>query len=461
VIFDRLVKNSPAQTTIFDSRDLYTYLQLGGKTNAGTHVTPQTAMRHTAVYSCVRVLSESVGQLPLHLYSLDGDKRSKAVEHSLYDVLHTAPNAFMTAQEFAELEIAHLALRGNFYAFKNVVRGDVRELLPLNPSAVQPQLTEDAGDIVYTVEFANGKKDVLDSSQIYHVKLFSLDGVTGLSPIAQNRESIGFSIAAEQHGARLFSNGATPGGILSTPQTLKAGAHQRIKDSWNEIHQGVDNAHKVAILEAGMQWTKIGLTAEEAQFLETRKYSRSEIAGIFRVPPHKIGDLERSTNNNIEHQELEFYQGGILPYLTRIEARIRLSLLKPSDREKFFAKFTVNGLLRADMAGRSRWYDSMVRNGAMSPNEIREYEDMNPRKGGQIYLTPSNMTVSGQATSQDGGAKSRDAEDRQHSLSLVHAISAGFANGMGKLAEAIRSRPSPMMEVYRDEHGTLVGAAVL
>jgi HK97 family phage portal protein len=214
-----------------------------------------------------------------------------------------------------------------------------------------------------------------------------------------NAESIGSSIAAEQHGAKLFANYAIPGGVLSTPQVLKKDSHQRIKDSWNEIHQGVENAHKVAILEAGVQWTKTGLTAEEAQFLETRKYSRSELAGIFRVPPHKIGDLDRSTNNNIEHQELEFYQDGILPYLTRIESRIRFSLLRPSDRSKFFAKFTVNGLLRADMAGRGQWYDSMVRNGAISPNEIRENEDMNPREGGDIYLTPSNMNVNGQPAS--------------------------------------------------------------
>jgi HK97 family phage portal protein len=188
-----------------------------------------------------------------------------------------------------------------------------------------------------------------------------------------------------------------PGGILSTPQTLKKDSHQRIKDSWNEIHQGVENAHKVAILEAGMQWTKTGLTAEEAQFLETRKFSRSEIAGIFRVPPHKIGDLERSTNNNIEQQSLEFYTDGLLPYLTRIESRTRFSLLKPSDRASSSRSSTVRGLLRADMAGRrAAYYDSMVRNGAMSPNEIREERGHEPARGRRHLPHPSNMNVNGQ-----------------------------------------------------------------
>ena len=454
MIFDRLVKNSPAQTTILDSRVLADYLLTGNRSASGINVTPQTAMQHAAVFSSVRVISESIGHLPLHLYALDGDKRSKAIDHPLYDILHTAPNGYMTAQEFQEMTGAHLALRGNFYAFKNVVRGNVTELLPLNPAAVVPKLTEDGGDVIYDVTFANGKRDVLAADEVYHVKLFSLDGVTGLSPIAQARETIGLSIAAERHGAKLFSNGAQPGGILSTPQVLKTGAHQRIKDSWNEIHQGVENSHRVAILEAGMQWTKTGLTLEEAQFLQTRKYSRSEIAGLFRVPPHKVGDLERSTNNNIEQQALEFYTDGMMPYLTRIEARVRFSLLKPMDRKTYFAKFNVNGLLRADMSARGRWFDSMVRNGAMSPNEIREFEDMNPRKGGQIYLTPSNMNVNSQQQPQGNAAR--------HSLSIAQAIATGFADGMGRIAGAIQSRPTQRqtIELERDEHGAIMGATV-
>jgi HK97 family phage portal protein len=259
----------------------------------------------------------------------------------------------------------------------------------------------DNAGVVYHVTFPNGRSEVLDSSEIYHVKLFSTDGICGLSPIAMNAESIGLSIAAERHGAKLFANGAMPGGVLSTPQTLKKESHQRIRDSWNEIHQGNDNAHKVAILEAGVEWTKTGLTAEEAQFLETRKFSRSEIAGIFRVPPHKIGDLERSTNNNIEQQSLDFYADGLLPYLTRIENRVRFSLLKPSDRRTLLREVRCPRPVACGYEIEGRYYDSMVRNGAMSPNEIREEEDRNPREGGDVYLTPSNMNVDGQPASAD------------------------------------------------------------
>jgi HK97 family phage portal protein len=401
VIFDRIF--STKSTAVFDA-SMRSFLDSGwfAKSSAGVTVTPLRAMQHAAVFSCVRVLAESVGQLPLHLYKLgaDGKSKEKALDHDLYDVLATSPNSYMTAQEFAELEVVHLALRGNFYGWKNVVRGETREILPLNPDAVQPRLLLDNSDVLYDVTFPNGKQATLDSSEVYHVKLFSTDGICGLSPISMNAESIGLSIAAEKHGAKLFANGAMPGGILSTPQALKKEAYERIKNSWNEIHQGAENAHKVAILEAGMQWTKTGLTAEEAQFLETRKYSRSEIAGIFRVPPHKIGDLSRSTNNNIEQQSLDLYSDGLLPYLTRIENRTRFSLLRPSDRKIYFAKFDVRGLLRADMASKGTYYDSMVRNGAMSPNEIREQEDFNPRAGGDIYLTPSNMSINGQPVGQ-------------------------------------------------------------
>jgi HK97 family phage portal protein len=400
VIFDKLARKSGA---VFDPT-MRAFIDGGwSRSSAGVHVTPLRALQHAAVFSCVRVLAESVGQLPLYLYKLGADRKSKdkAYDHDLYDVLHTTPNGYMTAQEFAELAVVHLALRGNFYGWKNVVRGETREILPLNPDAVAPRLTLDNAGVVYHVTFPNGRSEVLDSSEIYHVKLFSTDGICGLSPISMNAESIGLSIAAERHGAKLFANGAMPGGVLSTPQTLKKESHQRIRDSWNEIHQGVDNAHRVAILEAGVEWTKTGLTAEEAQFLETRKHSRSEIAGIFRVPPHKIGDLERSTNNNIEQQSLDFYTDGLLPYLTRIENRVRFSLLKPSDRRTHFAKFDVRGLLRADMKSKGAYYDSMVRNGAMSPNEIREEEDRNPRDGGDVYLTPSNMVVNGEPASAD------------------------------------------------------------
>lgn len=392
MIFDLLFQKGESRIT--NSRDLADYLGAGFASASGVSVTPESAMRYAAFFSCVRVLAESVGQLPLHLYRQSGDSRVKAKEHRLYGILHDAPNDYQTSQEFWEMCVAHLAMRGNFYAFKNMVRGEVRELLPLNPDSIQPKLREDYS-LWYEVAFANGTRDVLSADQVFHVKLLTLDGFTGLSPLAYAREAIGLGIATQQHGSRLFSNGAKPGGVLSTDQVLGDEAYKRIKESWDAAHQGAENAHKVAILEAGLSWTQVGMSAEDSQFLETRKHQRSEVAGLMRVPLHKIGDLEHATFSNIEHQGLEFVTDALMPYLTRIEQRVKVSLLSPSERATHFAKFNVNGLLRGDMKARAEYYTKQIQNGALSPNEIRELEDMNPREGGDIYLTPLNMAING------------------------------------------------------------------
>jgi HK97 family phage portal protein len=216
-----------------------------------------------------------------------------------------------------------------------------------------------------------------------------------LSPVKQAKETLGLAMATEEHGARLFSNGAKPGGVLSTDQVLKDDSFDRIKASWDSAHSGVSNAHKVAILEGGLKWTQVGMSSEDSQFLETRNFQRSEIAGIYRVPPHMIGDLEHATFSNIEHLSLHFVANSLMPLLTRIEQRINFSLLSFKEQSKYYAKFTVNSLLRGDMASRAEFYTRMVQNGAMSPNEIRALEDMNPRTGGDIYLTPLNMAING------------------------------------------------------------------
>lgn len=379
---------------IDSSQKLAEYLGAGYSSHSGVSVTPKNALKLSAVYSCIRVLAESTGMLPLRLYKREGESAHKAADHGLYRLLHVAPNDYMTAQEFKEMCVAHLMLRGNFYAWKNVVNGQVRELLPLQPDAVTVKQRENY-DVVYTVRFLNGKESVLTSDDIFHVKLFSVDGLTGLSPVQQARETIGLAMATEEHGARLFSNGAKPGGVLSTDQVLKDESFDRIKASWNSAHEGVSNAHKVAILEGGLKWTQVGMSSEDSQFLQTRNFQRSEIAGIYRVPPHMIGDLKDATFSNIEQQSLDFVTNSLMPLLTRIEQRVNFSLLGFKEQSKYYAKFTVNSLLRGDMSSRSEFYTKMVQNGAMSPNEIRALEDMNPRTGGDIYLTPLNMAING------------------------------------------------------------------
>jgi len=394
VLFD-VFKKSDGGRTISTSRELSAYLSNGG-VSSGVAVNANTASKFAPVFACVKVLAESIGQLPLNLFlRLTEDSKEKARNHPLYTILHDTPNDYQTAQEFLEMCIAHICLSGNFYAFINrsSISGQVMELLPLQPNSVQPKQMEDYS-IVYEITFPNGSKDVLDFDQVLHIKNLTLDGFTGVSNITHARESIGLGIATEKHGGKMFSNGAKPGGILSTDKVIKKEEREAMREEWNLLHSGTENSHKTAILQGGLTWTQVGLSSDDAQFLETRKFQRSEIAGIFRVPPHMIGDLERATFTNIEHQGLEFVVYSLMPYIRRIEQRIFLQLIKDSERARYYAKFNVNSLLRGDMQSRANFYRTLFNLGAISSNEIRAFEDMNPRQGGDEYFIPLNMVDS-------------------------------------------------------------------
>ena len=399
MILDFLFRKS-STTRILTPQELDKYLRGLGGSAAGVNVTPERAMLYAAVFACVKVLAESVGQLPLHLYERRGDREKvKAIEHPLHRLLRLAPNSFQTAQEWSEWVVACLALRGNAYCQINRVRGRVFELVPIQPAAVTPKLV--GGEVVYSISTSSGP-ETLPAREVLHLKLFPLDGLSGASPVQYAREAIGLGIATEEHGAGLFSRGASPGGVLESPKTLTKEAVERLRASWADRHGGSANSHRVAVLEDGLQWKAVTMPSKDAQFLETRKYQRSEIAGVFRVPPHMIGDLERATFSNIEHQSLDFVVHGLMPYLTRIEQRIALQLLTEEEQRTYFPKFNVAGLLRGDMQARSEFYTNMVSIGAMSPNEVRELEDLNQRDGGDIWLTPSNMLIDGAAPSPGG-----------------------------------------------------------
>lgn len=358
----------------------------------GTAITAQRAMQMTTVFGCVRVLAESVGMLPCKLYQQNGRNLDPATKHSLHRLLSVAPNDYMTSQEFWELLVACLALRGNFYAYKVKALGQVVELLPIDPGCVSAKL-DDNYQPQYRVNWRNGTSTTLGQDDIWHVRLLTLDGLTGLNPVAYARNAIALGLATEEHGSRLFSNGAVTSGVLRTDQTLTDAAFNRLKKQFNEEHSGLTNAHKPMILEMGLDWKPIALNAEDAQFLETRKLQRDEICAIFRVPPHMVANLDKATFSNIEHQSLSFVNYSLIPYLTRIEQRIRVGLLRPADQAAFFAKFNAGALLRGDMKSRFESYASGINWGILSPNDCRELEDRNPRDGGDVYLTPLNMTT--------------------------------------------------------------------
>lgn len=358
----------------------------------GRRVTTLRAMQMSAVFGCVRVLSESVGMLPCGLFERTDKGKFPAAKERLFTLLSIKPNGFMTPQEFWELVMVCLCLRGNFYAYKVKAFGEVVELLPLNPDSVEPKLNE-RWEPVYQVTFPDGSTDALTQDDIWHVRIFTLDGLKGLNPVAFARHAIALGLATEEHGSRLFGNGAVTSGVLQTDSALSDEAFNRLKSEFEEEHQGLGNSHKPLILEQGLKWQNISLNAEDAQFLETRKFQLEEICRIFRVPMHLVQNTDRATFNNIENLGIGFINYSLVPYLTRIEQRINIGLVKASRHGVLYAKFNVGALLRGDMKSRFEAYAIGINWGMYSPNDCLELEDRNPRPGGDIYLTPMNMTT--------------------------------------------------------------------
>ena len=371
-----------------------------GGTTSGKAVTERSAMQMTAVYSCVRILAEAVAGLPLHLYRYkeDGGKE-KALDHPLYNLLHDEPNPEMSSFVFRETLMTHLLLWGNAYA--QIIRngkGEVIALYPLMPNRMVVD-RDTKGRLYYqyttSTEDAPTMKGVtvnLPPSDVLHIPGLGFDGLVGYSPIAMAKNAIGMAIACEEYGAKFFANGAAPGGVLEHPGTIKD--PQRVRESWQSTFGGSGNSNKVAVLEEGMKYTPIGISPEQAQFLETRKFQVNEIARIFRVPPHMVGDLEKSSFSNIEQQSLEFVKYTLDPWVIRWEQTIHRSLLLPDEKSRYFVKFNLEGLLRGDYQSRMNGYAIGRQNGWMSANDIRELENLDripAEDGGDLYLINGNM----------------------------------------------------------------------
>jgi HK97 family phage portal protein len=369
----------------------------GGASASGIVVNPQTAMQSAAVYSCVQVLAQSIGVLPLNLYNkADNGAVTEAKNHPLFEILHNQPNDWQTSVEFFEMLVMALCLRGNAYAYVNRSRsGAVIELLPLHPDMVRVEMLN-GFTLQYQITLPDGSFKTMKPGEIFHVRGLTMNGWLGISPIAYARESIGLALATEKFGGQLFRNGAKMGGVLEHPGKLSAEAYSRVKDSFDAASSG-ENAHKTALLEEGMKWSKVSMTADDSQFLETRKYQRSEIAAIFRVPPHKIGDLERATFSNIEQQSLDFINDALMPLCNRIEKAIRRDLFSKQDKKEVHVRFNVAALLRGDAAARSTYYHNGILDGWMTRNEARAAETdvgivLNPLDGLDTPLMPLNMT---------------------------------------------------------------------
>ena len=417
---------------IFKSRDApknrtagSAYSFFPGMSSSGKRVNEQTAMQTSAVYACVRVISESVASLPLHVYRYNSEGgKEKAIDHPLYRLLHDEPNAEMTAYSFFEVALTHLLLWGNFYA--QIIRngkGEVVGLYPLMPDRMKVDRDENR-HLYYEYTLSTddpitnkNQTVILQPEDVLHVSGLSYDGLVGYSPIAMAKQSIGLSIAAEEFGSKFYANSAVPSGILEHPGILKDPS--KVRESWMNTFGGSANSNKVAVLEEGMKYTPISINPSEAQFLDTRKFQVVEICRIFRVPPHMVSSLEGATYSNIEQQSLEYVQYTLRPWLTRLEQAMFRRLFTEEEKKTYFIKFNADALLRGDYQSRMNGYATGINNGFLCPNDVRSLEDLDripDELGGNKYMCNGNMIDLASVGKQYGEEEQNeeDTDDRQN-----------------------------------------------
>ena len=383
----------PAVTdNVRDSGQIFIF----GKSDSGEVVNEKSAMQIATVYACVRLLAETMAGLPLHLYQYTDDaeqNKIKAKDHPLYKILYRQPNDEMSSFTFRETMMTHLLLWGNAYA--QIIRdgrNNVLGLYPLQPDQMEVD-RDKQGRIIYIytaytddVPDLQNKTYVFRADEIFHIPGLGFNGLIGFSPIAMMKNALGTAIAVEKYGSSFFKNGAQPSGVLEHPGVLKN--PEKIRENWSDVYGGANNAHKVAVLEEGMQYKPISLPPEDSQFLSTRQFGVNEICRIFRVPPHMVQDLSHATFSNIEHQSIDYVVYTLTPWLSRFEQAITKDLLLPSEQDTYFPRFNVDGLLRGDYASRSSGYASGISNGYLSPNDVRRLENMDlipAEKGGDDY----------------------------------------------------------------------------
>lgn len=364
---------------------------------SGVNVTIKNSLEHTSVYACVNILSESISTIPVFVYKTETNgeksKKTKAKTHSVYDLLHDEPNDDMTSVDYWQLVMVDLLLRGNHYS--QIIRnnaGIVTTIYPLQADKIQVVRLE-SGKLAYMYTHGTIGIVPLEAKEVLHFKGMTLDGIIGLSPISHNRHTIGASIAMETFGATLFKNGATPSGVVSGKgvTSMSETAFSRFKQSFKESYTGLMNAGKPLILEDGFEFTPISISNKDGQFIESRKFTKSEIASIFRVPPHMINELDKATFSNIEHQSIKFVTDAIYPWSVRIEKECKRKLFTSAEKKNHYVKFSLGALLRGDTKSRYEAYESAITKGCwMNRNEARDLEDLDPIEGLDEMLLPLN-----------------------------------------------------------------------
>ena len=352
-------------------------------------VTQDSSLAITTVWACVTLLSESVGILPIHLYKKTPTGRDLVKAHSGLQVLNY-PNdyAALTRMDLLQHLMVGVTLWGNGYAqiVRNKKTQEPQRLELLQPYDVEPQVTED------DVLFYNVNGKMIPADDMIHIRgLVTEEGYKGKSPIAVHRENLMLTLQVQSYGEKFFSKGGNTEGVFTIPGELKEDAYNRLKNDIARQYSGMANAHKPMLLEGGLKYERLNIPPEDAQFLGTRKFQKSEIASIYRVPPHMVGDLERATYSNIEQQSQEFVTYCLMPYLVKIESQLNYKLLPVEQRGKYYFKFALGGLLRADSKSRSEYYKNMNLIGCLNANEIRAMEELNSYEGGEEFFVQQNM----------------------------------------------------------------------
>jgi HK97 family phage portal protein len=365
----------------------------GRPSATGVTVSAHTAMTSTAVWAAVKLIAGIMAMLPLPVYKkLKPRGKVRSPDHAMAPVLNQISNPEMTAFQYRETMMVHLLLWGNHYAaIERNGAGAVTALWPLNPWATYPQRDINSGKLWYITVLPNGEQRKLPFDQVLHIAGISELGILGLNPTNMNKEAIGIGIALERFCGKFFGNGAKIGGVLEHPGKLSDLAHKRLRESLEDIHVGLENAHKLAILEEGMKFNETMANPEQSQMLGARTFQINEVARMFNLPPHVLGELTRSTNNNIEQQSLELVMYCLGPWCARIEQAINMRCLTGYERELgYFTEHLIQGILRGDIKSRYEAYKTAIQNCIMSPNEARECENMNPIDGGDTYFAPLN-----------------------------------------------------------------------
>ncbi|MFU0831705.1 MAG: Phage portal protein [Oscillospiraceae bacterium] len=384
----------------------------------GIHINAQNALQTTAVFACVRLLSESIASLPLFLYRKTETGKEKATDMPIYEVLHDVPNPETDSFQFWQAFVANMLIYGRGYA--EVVRnnaGHIVQMWNITTPFVRVQRNSETQELEYVITPSGKERFILRKDQIFRVDWFSMDSLNAFRPLELAQNAIGLSEAAEEFASNYFKNGANVGGIIEYPDVLRDNDLEQYKKDVRKEYSGLSNAARLLFLEQGAKFQKVSNTPEESQMLETRKFQVEEVARFYNVPLHMVGDLEHATFSNIEQMSLNYVIYTLRPYLVRIERAITAQLLMPQERSIYFPKFSVEGLLRGDYKSRMEGYAVARQNGWMSANDIRELEDMDhipAEEGGDAYLANGNlrslkklMDASAEST-KSGGDKNGD-----------------------------------------------------